>query len=355
MKPRVTVFMSEWHQKVTRSTFPFVHDVLSPYLELETVVWDCIHLPQDFSLDTTLLFLQYLPPVDLLQNPKARIVWIPQGDGIVWYPYGWWEQLPQNMRIVSFSKVVEDFSRRFGFKHLCLKFFKNPADYQPVNWNQSRTMFYWNRTGLFRPKLLQRLCDELEIKTFYFLSKTDPNTESDAFFTLPDRVADAQVIQIDSLLSHTEYKEILSRAHFYIAPRIREGIGMAFLEAMAAGAVVLASDAPTMNEYIIHQKDGFLLRPTIPNLLKGPRRKWDKLLKLTLRKTFGKIFRPYRYWFDFPFAPWLHYPFDEFMDLSCLSNLNFQLIGNAALEKQKEGYREWLSRSREYAQFISEW
>ena len=53
----------------------------------------------------------------------------------------------------------------------------------------------------------------------------------------------------------------MDAAAFYIAPRVYEGIGMSFLEAMARGRCVVAADHPTMNEYIEHGKTGFLFQP----------------------------------------------------------------------------------------------
>jgi glycosyltransferase involved in cell wall biosynthesis len=45
---------------------------------------------------------------------------------------------------------------------------------------------------------------------------------------------------------------------FFIAPRIKEGIGMSFLEAMAIGKIVIANNDATMDEYIEHGVNGYL-------------------------------------------------------------------------------------------------
>lgn len=55
-------------------------------------------------------------------------------------------------------------------------------------------------------------------------------------------------------------KDIQEHA-FYIAPRVFEGIGMSFLEAMAMGRCVIALNNPTMNEYIIDGVTGILYNP----------------------------------------------------------------------------------------------
>jgi hypothetical protein len=355
LKPNITAFMSEWHHTTTKSFYACVHDVLSHHLSFETVVWDCKNLPQGISTDNVLLFLQFLPPRELLENPKARIVWIPMWDNMVWYPYQWWDQLPQNIRIVSFSKKVEEFARRFNYANLTLQYFKNPSDFPAVDWNQGRTMFYRNRKGHFSPGLLRQLCQKLDIETFFFLSSTDPDADPGAAFDLPAKMGDTHVQQINGFLSSREYLDLLSRSQVFLAPRKMEGIGMIFLEAMASGSAVIASDAPTMNEYIRQGENGFLLRPTVPHLIKGPRRKWDKLLKLRLRKLYGALFARQRFWFDFPFDAWQHFPLDETTDISCLLGANLEQVGKTARASHLEGYQHWLSCMPEYARFISEW
>ena len=55
-----------------------------------------------------------------------------------------------------------------------------------------------------------------------------------------------------------EMTRILERTDLYFAPRISEGIGLSFIEALAYGCVVAAYDAPTMNEYITDEVDGIL-------------------------------------------------------------------------------------------------
>ena len=53
----------------------------------------------------------------------------------------------------------------------------------------------------------------------------------------------------------------MEKSAVYIAPRLYEGIGMSFLEAMAHGRCVIAPDNPTMNEYITDKVTGYLYNP----------------------------------------------------------------------------------------------
>ena len=62
----------------------------------------------------------------------------------------------------------------------------------------------------------------------------------------------------NEFLDRKEYFERISKCGIVIAPRRKEGIGMAFLEAMAMGKCVVAHNDATMNEYIKNGKNGIL-------------------------------------------------------------------------------------------------
>jgi glycosyltransferase involved in cell wall biosynthesis len=65
----------------------------------------------------------------------------------------------------------------------------------------------------------------------------------------------------------SDFDEVLRRANVYFAPRLSEGIGQSFLEAMARGQCVVAPDGPTMNEYIVHGVNGLLYDLRYPQAL----------------------------------------------------------------------------------------
>lgn len=74
-----------------------------------------------------------------------------------------------------------------------------------------------------------------------------------------DSGLDAGAIEvIQGFLPKAEYQELVASCGLYVAPRKAEGIGLSFLEAMCRGALVIAYDAPTMNEYIRHDVSGWL-------------------------------------------------------------------------------------------------
>nr|WP_241407662.1 glycosyltransferase family 4 protein [Clostridium beijerinckii] len=66
------------------------------------------------------------------------------------------------------------------------------------------------------------------------------------------------IVYSDWFETRAEYYECLKKQSIYISPRLYEGIGFSFLEAMAMGKVIVSVDNATMNEYIVHGKNGIL-------------------------------------------------------------------------------------------------
>ena len=61
-------------------------------------------------------------------------------------------------------------------------------------------------------------------------------------------------------IEKSKYNEYLSSHNVYISPRFREGIGIAYLEALSYGMFIVGINAPTMNEYIDSNKIGKIIK-----------------------------------------------------------------------------------------------
>ena len=74
---------------------------------------------------------------------------------------------------------------------------------------------------------------------------------------------------VSGWLSKKKYFGLFDSCNVFVAPRVSEGIGFSFLEAMARGLIVLGNNDSTMNEYVADSVDGFLFnykKPVCLNL-----------------------------------------------------------------------------------------
>ena len=208
------------------------------------------------------IFWQVLPAIwelNLISNKK--IVVIPMYDACVNVQDLYWIQLRKfQCKFINFSNVLHQKVSRLGFQSIYLKYF--PKVEKKSGYSKSirdgYNLFFWERTENITWKDVKILISKLNINKIYYHKEADPGQK----IILPDKIdVDKYGIQFSNWFENKEdYQNIIRNCDFYIAPRIYEGIGLSFLEAMSLGALVIAADKPTMNEYIENNVNGILFR-----------------------------------------------------------------------------------------------
>lgn len=290
------------------------------------------------------IFIQIPPPTNILTDPRARLIWIPMWDHAHAYSQEWWNSLPKNLRIVAFSKQVLKRARAAGLSSLFLQFFYNPDNYKPVCWKGERVLMYWNRTGLLGPRFLSRFCAALAIDRLLFIDLIDPLIPAKAAYKLPAQLGNTEVqcLNHHAFLPRQEFLRIVGQANVFIAPRAREGIGLTLLEAMARGCAVFGFDAPTMNEYIQHRENGYLMPAYQPS--------WKHWITVTSEHLAWRL-PPLRLFQRMHFER----PLTHFQNWDEIRQLDLQKLGETAFRMHRAGYVEWLDKIPEYARFILDW
>lgn len=332
---KTKAYCLDWH--VTKSD-AFVDILVQPlrrWMDIELTAWDGADLPrdavrEDLGNGRPLIFCQFPPPASLLQNEKARLVWLPMWDHAKCYPQEWWNALPKHLRVVAFSRQVIEKASAAGLDHLPLRYFKDPSTHGSVEWTNGNTVFYWNRTGLVSPLFLKKFCQATRATRLIFRDEIDPRITSKPFFALDGQLGGATVVNIRPG-TRESYLEAIQTANLFIAPRASEGVGMSFLEAMARGCAVFAHDGPTMNEYIQSRENGFLFASK-PSRSGG----------LTLMERLAVMCRR-------PAGLTVHQQWKE------ISELNYRALGDQARALHSEGFTQWQSQLAEYASFVQEW
>lgn len=348
MMAHIIAYCLDWHIDQSKAFDELLVEPLKSFADIKLVAWDGKSSDplgnwERRVLTEPVIFCQRPPSPELLKIRGARLVWIPMWDNVAqnWSSKEWWRSLPKNLRVVSFSDQVACLSEAAGLPTLRLRYYKNPAEFDVVNWEHGRTLFYWNRTGLFGPTFLRKLCAALDVHELYFRGKVDPKITTKAAFNLPSKIGRTIVREVSGLNSQAEYFEMLKRCNIYLAPRVLEGVGLTFLEAMASGCAVLAYDAPTMNEYITHGVDGFLFSDAVMEREKTP---FFQRVKNTFQNwvTRGeRVVYPYRVSYS--------------QNWEQLEQMDLEKLGRTARSKQETGFAFWGEKISEYADFILNW
>jgi len=252
-----------FHQK-TRSSDFFV-DVVRQGFEVETYYLtpegdvDVGVLSAAADADVVLLWqLDFLAP--LFRAMGKPTVVIPMYDGSAGLPDLHWA-FASEARFFNFSLRLHERVRLLGGETKLLRYFPAPKPESELPRFDSLDAFFWQR----RPDhgVTYSLIDELigaELDSFHLHNVPDvpfylPNSRrSDP----PYRFTESSWFERKS-----DYEKCLASANVFIAPRASEGIGLALLEGMARGMLVLAHDAPTNNEYISNGVNGILFNKNV--------------------------------------------------------------------------------------------
>lgn len=328
---QATAYCLSWHLKNSDAFRDLIEAPLKSYMDVNFIGWDGESLPRKPAKGSTLIFCM-LPPDQLtLQQKDLNLIWVPMWDQAQGYNDEWWAALPKHLKVLAFSDVIFHKAKQANLSVLRLRYFKNPESLTPTNWENGRIAYYWNRVGMIGPEFLEKFCKEANISELLFNPDVDPGIEENKYYELPAKIGNTRVTTIHRTKTREGALQQIERANIVISPRMTEGAGMVFLEAMARGCAVVAHDAPTMNEYIKDCDNGILLDDTWLGLA-------DRIkMKLGMSSSYKKT------------GPYLLNPT---IDWKKITSTPFEKLGTEAAELSLLGYKSWMRESNQLASFI---
>lgn len=334
-KTKIHAFVLPFHLEKSHSHIALLENPLSSYISFQFDSWDGTNLPNIKDRLLPLLFFQYPPPPALLLTPNTKLIWIPMWDHIQQYSDSFWKRIPKSVKILAFTEAVNKICKKYNLNHLSLKYYSNLGLLNKVNWKNGRNMFYWNRIGLIGKEDLTKLCRVFHINTLYFQSQLDPGILEKLNYSLPAKINNTRIIKLPRYLPRKLYLQTLGKTNVYIAPRSAEGVGLSFLEALSFGCAVFAYNAPSMNEYIKHKKNGYLFKDHDDSFIY----KLKTAVTIRLPKFLGGKDNIYK----------LHENWQE------LENLDLENMGNTAYVNNLEGRLKWEEQIPDIANYLTVW
>lgn len=332
-RPSVRVFMMDWQRNNSQAPAELLLNPLKRFCDFKVATWDArthsATVDRDVAEGIRHFIYCHMPPPSW--HPWAdgtSVSWLPMWDQVVDNGPAWWQAIPTGVRVVAFSKDVQRSAEHAGLECISLRYFPDVGERVVFDDIGTRRLLYWNRRGLLSPALLARLCRELSVSELIFRPTMDPGADKALEYLPTGASFPRKVTVIEGSLPRGEWMKQLSRAQLFVAPRALEGVGVTTLEAMARGAVVIALDAPTMNEYIEHERTGLFIRKA-----EGRGRALN-----ALRTVVGERRSTYL-------------ASDE-QDLSWAKGIDLNAIGSAAVEQTRKGAKSWRASWASYAEFI---
>lgn len=194
------------------------------------------------------------------EEPVMPVTFYPMLDSARLARESFWRGIAGRMRVVAFSRTLHLQMLRFGIETACFQYMPDPAAHTPVRDPEPDSLFFWQRRPDFGWAELRRLVPKDFAGRIHFHLHLDPTYGRPA--PLPEAEMARHGITTSTWFeTRAELDALVSGFAGYVAPRLHEGIGMSFLEAMARGQCVIAADNPTMNEYITDGVNGLLFAP----------------------------------------------------------------------------------------------
>lgn len=238
------------------------------------------------DLYTTIIFLQIIPSAKILYNLRGKdIVCVPMYDNFHPYKlYLYYLKIFQ-VRFVSFSLLIHYFAQEtLRIKSMYIQYYLPPLSHTlDYRW---KNIFWWYRGDVSWDDVKKILGDQ---KIDRLTIKNVPSRLYKKLDFTQEDIQKYHIHIIDTFFpTHEEHYILLSQHNIFIAPRLKEGIGMSFLDALSIGMCVVWYDGATMNEYIVHDKNWLLTDFTKPVILDNYQILWTTAQK--------KYIEWYEYW-----------------------------------------------------------
>lgn len=215
------------------------------------------------SYDVVIMFQSYCPADHRhYRQSHPNVIYIPMLDqfGLWQVPIynlsAFWEPF-QGSKILNFSNALHCMTIGFGIVSHFARYYQ-PVIAQPAIARQGLHGFFWLRREQQLPwRVIRKLIHGTTFDSFHVHLAVDPGTP-------PPELPSAEDMARHNITTSTWFENkadldvLMERANVYFAPRLEEGIGQSFLEAMGRWQCVVAPNQGTMNEYIIPGLNGLL-------------------------------------------------------------------------------------------------
>ena len=189
-----------------------------------------------------------------------NLVFFPMYDSLDSDSLRMWHRL-QDVKVVSLSRAVHEKALSYGGNSLHVQYY--PQNNSKISEEKTgRGVFFWPRNTGVTWKDVRLLMGNYNCGFVHLHKSADPGQNPE----YPTEVeTKAYNVQYSGWFPEKkQYLQLLEKCTFFISPRLKEGVGISFLEAMSHGCVVIAANRPTMNEYITDGQNGLLFDPGKP-------------------------------------------------------------------------------------------
>ncbi|RST54313.1 glycosyltransferase [Variovorax sp. MHTC-1] len=262
-------YLDHSFHRTTKST-AFLPEILSRHGHSVDFFWDDawqggtpVAWADVRSHDVVIMFQSFcLSDRQHFRESHPNVVYIPMLDqfgiwqGPIFNLSAFWEPF-QGSKVLNFSSAVHSMTTGFGIVSHFARYYQPVTKLLPPP-PQGLHGFFWLRRELQLPwRVIRKLIENTKFDSFHIHLATDPGTVAPELPSADD-IARHNITTSTWFENKADLNALMERANVYFAPRLEEGIGQSFLEAMCRGQCVVAPNQGTMNEYIVPGVNGLL-------------------------------------------------------------------------------------------------
>ena len=252
-KKQNLAFVDHPFHKNTQSSI-FLRNILKKKYNI-TNIWKHNCTYQELKKYDVIVFWQYFIDFNnLIKLNKKKIIWVPMYDSLNNFDRNIFKicSMFKNISILSFSKNISKICIKEKISYLDLNYMKKPIN---VKLNKKFNILFWYR-GNVKIKDWINTVNGLKYDNIFYYELIDPSYKRENLtmsFIKENRI---KIIKSNYKKNNHIFLKYLKSSSVFVAPRIKEGIGMSIIEAMRYCKFIIGYDENTLNQYIINNKLG---------------------------------------------------------------------------------------------------
>ena len=264
MKKKRLAYIDYWSHKYTRSG-DFLREILSEEFEIKDFWWkerDKIPLKEINEFEYIFFFHVFFPYQIMKKFKNKKIMWAPMYDALnfrnSFFKSIFWKQMSSlGIKVLKFSNKISDSIGKEEIDTLKLNYFLKPEFNSNTKQQKKLNIFFWDR-GRIKANEWLNIFEEKEVDKIVCFPKPDPGEKIDRNEYLEIKKKYNLELIDQEFMPKDEFINLMKKCNVFIAPRKKEGIGIAMVEAISRGIYIIGYNDSTMNEYISNNKIGFI-------------------------------------------------------------------------------------------------
>ncbi len=298
MKKKRLAYIDYWSHKYTRSG-DFLREILSEEFEITDFWWkEKEKIPfNEINNFKYIFFFHVFFPYQIMRKFKdKKIMWAPMYDALnfrnSFFKSIFWKQMSRlGIKVLKFSSKITESIGKETVASLNLNYFLKPEFNSEIDKYSKLNIFFWDRGRINIDEWL-KLFNKDEINKIVYFPKPDPGEQTNEKRYLEIKKEYNFELIEKKFMPKSDFINVMKKCNVFIAPRKKEGIGIAMVEAISRGMYVVGYNDSTMNEYIKDNKIGFIFDKNTKDKINSS----NITLNYDYRKNYSK--KSYNRWMD---------------------------------------------------------